>query len=376
MTQRKNCPHRGIVAALFLGLAPLAASAATLEERVQALENRDAELYATLEEKKAAGLMTKIGERLSISGLIEVEAYYERLNLRTEDDESSSDLVLATAQLGFEAVITEHLSAALVFLFEEDETDPPEVDEVYVAYSRAGWFSRLGQQYVPFGEYPSHFISDPLTLELGETRETALLVGYQHELFSVSAFAFNGDAERVDGGGDPEEDHLKDWGLSAKVLPAAFLELGVSFLSDLADTDTELAGEYRDRVAGWSAFALARFAPVEVSGEVLGAVGSFDAADLDGDGDGSGDRPLAWNVELAWDLWEAVELATRLEGSRELAGAPQLQYGANASWEPWEHVSVSVEYLHGKFDDDFGVGEDDRKLDSRDLFTTRLAVEF
>ncbi|MBE0618372.1 MAG: LbtU family siderophore porin [Proteobacteria bacterium] len=362
--------------ALLLGLAPLTPSAATLEERVEALEQRDAELYHTLEEKKSVGLMTQISERLSISGLLEVEASYERLDLLDGDDESSSDLVLATAQLGFQAAVTEHISATLVFLFEEDETDPPEVDEGYVGYARSGWIGRFGRQYVPFGEYPSHFISDPLTLELGETRETAILLGYEHELFSLSAFLFNGDAEKVNGAGEPEDDHLKDWGVSAKVMPTDFLELGASLLSDLADTDAALVSECQDRVPGWSAFVVAVLDPIELSGEILGAVDSFDAADLDADEDGSGDRPLAWNLELAWDVMENVEIAARLEGSRELAGAPELQCGATVSWGPWEYVSLSLEYLHGEFDEDFGVDEDDRALGSRDLFTSQLAVEF
>jgi len=285
-------------------------------------------------------------------------------------------LVLATAQLGLDAEVTEQVSATLVFLYEEDETDPPEVDEAYVGYTRSGWFGRFGRQYVPFGEYPSHFISDPLTLELGETRETAVLLGFESDLFALSGFLFNGDAEKVDDDGDPEEDHVKDWGVSAKMMPNAHLELGASFLSDLADTDADLGSEYHDRVSGWSAFAMAYFGPFNMSGEVLGAMGSFDDADLDADGDGSGDRPLAWNLELAWEALENVEVAARLEGSREFSGEPELQYGGDISWEPWKHVSVSLEYLHGEFDESFGVDEDGRRLDSRDLITAQLAVEF
>lgn len=345
--------------------------AGTLEERVHTLEARDAELYHTLAEKKAAGLATRIGERLTVSGLLEVEGSYERLTLRGGGDEAASDLVVATAQLGFEAEATEHLGATIVLLFEEDETDPPEVDEATLNYARNGWYARFGRQYVPFGEFPSHFVSDPLTLELGETRETAVLVGYEHDLFSIAAFVFNGEAERVDAAGAAEESHIKDWGVSAKVTPAEFLELGASFLSDLADTGAELAPQYRRRVAGWSAYAGATLGPVAVSGEVLGAVRRFSSEDLDADGDGSGDRPLAWNVEVAWEALENVELAGRVEGSREFAGQPELQYGLCASWGPWEHVSLSLEYLRGHFDRDFG--EDLRR---RDLVTAQVALAF
>lgn len=356
---------------LTAALAPMGAAGATLEERAGALEKPDAELYHTLAERKSAGFPTRVAERLSVSGLLEVEVSYERLKVRSGDDASSSDLVVATAQLGFEAQVAEHVSATIAFLFEEGETDPPEVDEAAVVYARDGWFGRFGRQYVPFGEFSSHFISDPLTLELGETRETAILAGYERGLFSVAAFAFNGTAEKVNAADEAEESHLKDWGVSAKVTLAQGLKLGGSFLSDLADTDARLAPEYRRRVSGWSAYGAAALGPVAVTGEVLGAVRAFSSEDLDADGDGSGDRPLAWNVEVAWEALENVELAGRVEGSREFAGRPEFQSGVCASWGPREHVSLSLEYLRGRFDRDFGEG-----LKTRDIVTAQMAVEF
>lgn len=36
-----------------------------------------------------------------------------------------------------------------------------------------------GRQYIPFGNFDSHFVTDPLTLLLGETNEGALVGGYR-----------------------------------------------------------------------------------------------------------------------------------------------------------------------------------------------------
>ncbi|GAB4270209.1 MAG: hypothetical protein Kow0092_24470 [Deferrisomatales bacterium] len=355
-----------LAAAALAGLVPLASTASTLEERVDALEKRSAEIYHTLEEKKGAGLMTRISERVAVSGLLEVEAGFERVSVDGGPDEDASDLVLATAQLGFDVRIAEPVGGTLIFLFEEDETEPIEVDEATVDYARDGWSARIGRQYVPFGVFPSHFVSDPLTLELGETRETALAVSYAANGFTVSGFLFNGDVEKA---GD--DDHLRDWGAALGWAPAPGLELGASLLSDLADSDAEVAGSsYGDRVPGWSAYGVAALGPVELLGEVLGAVESFDPADLDADGDGDGDRPFAWNVELAWGVAPTVELAARLEGSREFVDQPELQFGAVVSWSPWAGVSLSGEYLRGSFDKDFGGDQ------TRDLVTLQLAAEF
>jgi len=245
------------------------------------------------------------------------------------------------------------------------------VDEATIDLAQGLWSARIGRQYLPFGVYNSHFISDPLTLALGETRETALLAGYRRENLSLPAFLFNGDVDKNGAG-----DHLGDWGASLVLTPTAGIEVGGSFLSDLAESDAELLSTYGSRVGGWSTFAVLERGPFEVSAEVLGAVQAFAAADLDTNGDADGDRPLAWNLEVAWTPVELVELAARYEGSSEFAGQPERQYGVSASWSPAEHVSLALEYLRGTFDHAFGVDVDGNILDKRDLVTAQLAVAF
>jgi len=346
----------------------------SVEERLRALEESQAELYHTLSEKKAAGLASQLTDRITISGLIEVEGAAENFDLADGSSESASDLALATAQLGLGVKLTEEVRGNISFLFEEgafgDEDTDLEVDEAAIDVNYAPFFARVGRLYVPFGVFHSHFISDPLTLELGESRETALLLGYGRELFSLSAFVFNGDAEKTG-----EEDHIRDWGASLVLTPMEGVELGGSYLSDIADTDAELVTEYRRRVGGWSAFATVERGPFGASAEVLGAVKSLAADDLDeedgGIGDGHGDKPLAWNLEISWAPVEQVELAVRYEGSDEFAGQPEHQYGADVSWSPWKQTTLSLEYLRGEFDEAFGDG-----VDRRDLVTAQLAFEF
>jgi hypothetical protein len=157
------------------------------------------------------------------------------------------------------------------------------------------------------------------------------------------------------------------------------VELGASYLSDLADTDAELLEEYTERVGGWSAYAVLGFGDFEFSGEFLGATESFDAADLDEDGNGSGDKPAAWNLELSYAVAENIEVALRYEGSDEFAGQPERQYGVAASWAPWEHVNLALEYLRGEFDNDFAgdlASDGGSPADKRDLVTAQLAFEF
>lgn len=362
--------------------APTETGNLSAEERLRLLEENQAEIYHTLAEKKAAGLAEKITERITISGLLEVEAAAANVDFRDGSSDAASDLAVATAQFGLGVKLTEAISGDIIFLFEEgafgDEDTDLEVDEAAINISLGSWSARVGRQYLPFGIFHSHFISDPLTLELGETRETAFLAGYTYGSATLSTFVFNGDAEKTG-----NEDHIRDWGASLVLTPLEGVELGGSYLSDLADTDAELLSDldnvFTRRVGGWSAFFVAEHGKLCLAGEVLGAVRHFAVADLDADLNGKGDKPLAWNLEAAWALLENVEVALRYEGSREFAGQPRRQYGADVSWSPWKNTTLSLEYLRGEFDRDFVgdlISSTGSPADKRDLVTAQLAFEF
>jgi len=341
-----------------------------LEQRMKVLEETQTELYHTLAEKKAAGLSSKIADRITLSGLLEIELDADNIKFDGGDSTSSSDLVLATAQLGFGIMFTEEVRSNIILLYEEG-SDGIEVDEAAIDIDYAPLFGRIGRIYIPFGVFNSHFINSPMTQELGETRETAMLIGYGHDLFSVSAYLFNGDAQKVG-----EESQLRDFGASLVLTPTEGLALGCSYLSDLADSDAELLSEYQNRVAGWSAFATYSRDAFGVSIEVLGATKVFSDADLDADGNGQGDQPLVWNLELSWAPQENLELAVRFEGSEEFAGFPERQYGIGLSWGYWESTTLSLEYLRGEYDSNFGRNEDDNLMETRDLVSALLAFEF
>ncbi len=67
-------------------------------------------------------------------------------------------------------------------------------------------FLTAGQIYVPFGAYETNLVSDPLTLEIGETRETALQGGFVRGGFNGSVYVFNG-TNKKDG-----KNQIGSWG--------------------------------------------------------------------------------------------------------------------------------------------------------------------
>lgn len=316
------------------------------------LTKNEAELYHTLAEKKDVRSPDN-STFLTLSGLIEIEAAAEKLHLKDGNNNAADDLTLATLQFGVTARLTAEFSSNLKLLFEEDVTTFG-VDEATFAYAHGPWFARGGRQYLPFGNFRSHLVSDPLTLLLGETRSTAIVAGYQSAHGSGSLFLFDNN----------------NGGASLRMTPVDGVELGASYLVDLGASNAELRpAPSRRQVGGASAFAVLAAGPIELSGEVLGALRPFSAAGLDLDGGGSNDLPLTWNFEAAWALGERVELAARYEGSRDLAGQPQGQFGGAGSWRPREDITLALEYLRGTFARGFD-------SDRRDLVTAQLALAF
>lgn len=318
-------------------------------------------------------------ERLTISGLIEVEASYQNTDFDESgvDDEDSSDLTLATVELGVDAKVAKHVGSHVLFLFEEedDDDDGVEIDEAFIILDGEDvvpLYLNAGRMYVPFGYFETYFISDPLTLEIGETQETAVKVGFANEMAELNLSVFKGD---IDGSGD--DDHIDSWTVGATftapedLLPNWGLMLGTSFISNIADSDeltdaldTEFGvDEIDDEVYGAHAFLSLSFQErVFLVAEYVTALD-----DIEPEGSTEKFQPSAWNVELAFVPVEDWEVGLRYESSDETLNLlPESQFGGVVSYQLFDNTTLAFEYLHGKFEND----------DETDLLTSQMAIEF
>ncbi|MBE9530502.1 MAG: LbtU family siderophore porin, partial [Proteobacteria bacterium] len=227
-----------------------------LPERIRRIEEQM--------EQKQEGVLGKWADKITLSGVIEVEACYEDYdsdNPATKDkDGDSSDITLATVELGVDVDIIKHVKGRVLFLWEEDDTEPVDVDEGFITLDGEDvvpLYLNVGKLYVPFGNFESHFISDPLTLELGETRESALTVGYVNEWLDFSVGAFNGDIDEIG-----EDNNIESFVAGASFsVPEELISNfgitgGVSYISNIADSDGlegEIpGGEIKDYVGGFN----------------------------------------------------------------------------------------------------------------------------
>lgn len=370
----------GLMTILVWFAAPSeAAPEKSAKQRVNTLSNRIEALEKQLSERN--GPLDWI-ENIAVSGLIETEAAYAKYEPADDrqPDEEASDIVLSTLEINLDTRINEHVSGHALFLWEEDDTEPVDLDEGFISLSggsKLAAYLQAGKFYLPFGQYDSYFISDPLTLELGETRESALLAGCQAGGFDLSAGAFNGDVDEIDA-----DDHIDSYfanasyALPEKVLSGTTLQLGVSYLSNIADTDVleaenDVDGDgsadgISDAVAGISGYIAADFKNrLFFIAEYTGATDAFVAGEMAFAAGTS--KPRAWNTELAYVFVNDCGLGVKYEGTDD-AGTllPETRYGGIAFCQPFSGGYLGLECLQ----EDFANGDENIAV------TAQLAYEF
>jgi len=334
----------------------------------------DKEAYET----KLAGLLGNWADKIHPCVLIEVEASYEDYNFHdpSKRDTDTSDLILATVSVGFDIDIAKHVKGNLYFLYEEDATEPFDIDEGIITIDGENIVPlavHLGKMYVPFGRFKSHFIRDPLTLELGETNESAVIGCFRNNQLVLSIGAFNGD---VDETGEGSSNHIDDYLASAvftlpeKTVPNLDLIAGISGISNIADSDAlqeEITATIKNHIGGFNTFIIASLLDKYFfNAEYLGAIDDFEANELSFDG-GKSYRPEVWTIEFAYGLTDRLKFGVCYEGSNDCGDfLPKKQFGGVVGYDLFKHTYVALEYLYGKYEN----------KDTRHLMTTQLAIEF
>lgn len=239
-----------------------------------------------------------------IVGSVQLEGVYRH----PDGGDRAAGVGVGQAELVVEAELNDWIGAGATLLYEEEdigleESEQAELDRASLTIGppEGSWFFSAGQQYVPFANWPPALISDPLTLQLGETNALALQWGLSSGGLHGSIFGFYGDEDQ-NGGYGAAIGYLLERGESG-------FGLNLSYISDLGVSGAlqEVIADTRGRhsLPGWTARAELRYANAVLTGEYLASLGHFAAREVEYAGRGA--QPLSWLLEAAC----AVRLAGR-----------------------------------------------------------------
>jgi hypothetical protein len=346
-----------------------------LDDRLRAVEEEvKARPPAT-----AGDLLAELRQRASINGLVEAEGFHRKGYAR----DTESDLTLATVALDVHAELTDWARTHILLLWEEDATEPVDVDEAVISLGNPEKFPlslNAGKMYVPFGAYGSFMIQDPLTLELGETNETAVQIGFEQAGFYGSLYAFNGDVDEAG-----RDNTINNFGASGGYVierDGFGLNLGIDYLNNLADSDgiTGALGDsdvspMNDYVAGLGAHLQLTYGPCTFFSEYVAALDEFTANEIafqDG-----GAKPEAWHLEVGYTrelFGKGTTFAVGYQATDEAIALelPENRYLAAVNVAVADGLFWTLEYVHDK---DYSASEGGTG-DDADMITTQLAFEF
>lgn len=312
---------------------------------------------------------------VTLFGSMEIEASYEKdFSGKNRNDISFSEMIL-----GLDAKINEWASSHLALYYKEHKV-PLEVDVATITLSnpaKTPFYLTAGQMYLPFGNFTSAMVSDPLTLDVAETREAAIQVGFKHAGFYGSMFVFNGNTNND--GKDKTNRYGGNFGFSHDHEKSAY-DLGFGYLSDIGDTWTigdalKNKGENYDQVGGLRGHAIFRMDTLKFVGTYLGALESFSRDHFDFNGEGA--TPAAWHTEVSYTtavMGKETTFAVGYQGTHEclMLELPTTRYLATTSVNIFENTYLSLEYAA---DDDYSQ-EEGGTGNSAKIITLQLAIEF
>ncbi len=346
-------------------------------ELVKAKGQADA-ASAIAEKAKQASSAANLINSVKIGGAIEVEATHG------EDfaGADTSDFALATTALYFDANLADLVSTHVQILYEDDGNETITLDDAFVTLGNTEkypFYLQAGRWAVPFGGFDTDMGSDPLTLDLGETKESSVLVGVAVNNITFEGYVYNGDTQKA--GGDDEIDQMGiAVGYGVETTDGS-VELGAGYIHNIADTNGltdglgAAASTLDQYVGGVEGHVAVGYQNMTIRGGYMTATKAFRAGELAFNGVGA--EPKAWNLETAYasDLnGSDVTFAATVQGTDEALalGLPKLRYGAAVTLGILEHAAITAEYLH---DEDYSVG-DGGTGNNGHTATLKLAVEF
>jgi hypothetical protein len=321
----------------------------------EATESADGQrTYRTSEEQREAGLQTEVTPWLTLSGLLEGEIKTDRFIPQDRAPALKARDKNATLQLGL-IVDLFGLAEAEAVVEYDSEPDKFLSEEAFITFEYEPMELSLGKHFTPLGLYFSSFVTGPM-LEFGETssRQAVSLIYGPSDDFDLTLTAYRGRVSEI---GEEEE---WDWAVGFEAWPSDSLSFGLSYQSDLTDSDERLLDDdhHLKRVPVASGYLLGITDLLEFSLEIVAALD--DIRELEKELN----RPVAWNTEVVYFLPQSgINLALRIEQSRELEDEPEYRYGAAITWYLDKRANLTVEYLRAQYStDSFTIDHDEDEV--------------
>lgn len=255
-----------------------------------------------------------LAQKVKFEGEIDILGFRDYSYARHQ----SSNIIVKEFDFGGTIDINEWVEGYFNLVFAQNEdnrkntSDTFEVDEVYALFHKEGlpFYFKAGHQYLPFGDFSNHTVSQLSTESLGEISVPAIELGADWEGLLVSVYGFKGK-KLIKAG---EQDHVKNWGahLSYEMEMAEHtIKIGGGYISELGETNGMREtfvnqGDDTNRhflnhhVGAYDAFLTYAFSGIHANMEYIQANKRFNKYDFQWKKGNGEARPVSYHTELGY----------------------------------------------------------------------------
>ncbi len=329
--------------------------------------------------------------QLEIGGHLNVTASQTDTDDTGGNSEKVSDINVNSLELGLVASPSRNTDVNVVWLLEEEPGggSPDQgfaVDQAYVTLSGTGrmlaerpdregmenspWYLHIGKMYIPFAtnfEYHTFdVISEPDTLGMGETLESALQIGYSPtESMNVYGGIYGGRGADQGTGNELNDIFL---GINGEFEPGGVVVQWTNNINNSITLIDELDPS-EDTNAGLTVYGHASLGPAQIQVSYVSAQDEYAVGDF------AGQQPAALYAEVTFaDLgmgsrqWDLTALYGQTD---EWFDHPESTMGLVVDTAVMDGITLSLEYLHREFDSSVSSG-----ADKENLFALQFSTEF
>lgn len=268
------------------------------------------------------------------------------------------DLMQTRVEIDMDHSINPLTNAHIQLLYKNDGETPLDIDEALVEITRlfnTKMTLTIGQQYLPFGNFRTNRISDPFTLKLAETQESAVMVGYG-DIVRLRVYLYNGSVEKVG-----EANTIGNFGASLdywRSSPSNETRLGIDYINNIGDSkslsrlirQSALADESGIGGDGYTGHYVPGFAShldihmdrFNFNAEHIVALDEFESPEIRV----GKAKPSALNVEAGWQYNDQTLVAVGVQHSvdAEALALPEFRVLLTYSRSFQDGQTMSLEY--------------------------------
>lgn len=325
---------------------------------------------AEAEEESDDSVLEWLSEYFTIGGTLEIETWWRE----DFDGTSENRLDLATSELEIGVEVAEWAVGAVVFEWDTDK-ERFRVDEATVTLGPTDAvpaYTQFGLLNVPFGVYDGNTVSDPLTKEAFEIKETAIIAGIDIADFYASVYVFDGDAHEGESNG-----MLEQYGASIgyRVKTEGYrAQFNLGYVNSVTGSET-LSEEYdmgAGYVSGLAAQAGVRVAEFVFLAEYIAALEHYEPRDEDE----KSTIPSSYHLEAGYNFiimeFPALLTVAYSHSSDVVEILPESRLSVALWLGIIDEIGLNFEYTQ---DGDYDRGSGGTGIKA-DIFTIQLSAEF